>query len=47
MKYKIKLWVAGTTFIFECYASNLDEAKQVAMAQHPNATIIHATATYL
>jgi len=47
MKYKVTLWVAGTNFIFECYASNLDEAKKVAMAQHPNAKIIHATATFL
>lgn len=47
MKYKVTLWVAGTNFIFECYASNLDEAKKVAMAQHPNARIIHATATFL
>jgi hypothetical protein len=47
LKYKITLWVAGTNFIFTCLASNLDEAKKVAKAQHPNATIIHATATFL
>jgi hypothetical protein len=47
VKYKITLWVAGTNFIFNCFAANIDEAKKVAKEQHPNATIIHATATFL
>ena len=47
MKYKVQLWVGGKTWWFECYANNLNEAKQVAMAQHPNARIVTATATFL
>jgi hypothetical protein len=47
MKYKVQLYVAGQTWWFECYASNLQEAKQVALAQHPNARIMNATATFL
>jgi hypothetical protein len=47
MKYKVQLYVAGKTWWFECYASNLQEAKQVASAQHPNAKIISATGTFL
>ena len=47
MKYKVQLYVAGKVWWFECYASNLQEAKQVASAQHPNAKILSATATFL
>jgi hypothetical protein len=47
MKYKVQLYVAGKAWWFECYANNLDEAKRVAVAQHPNARIISATATFL
>jgi hypothetical protein len=47
MKYKVQLYVGGKTWWFECYANNLQEAKQVASAQHPNAKILNATATFL
>lgn len=47
MKYKVQLYVGGTTWWFECYANSLNEAKQVAKAQHPNAKIINATVTFL
>jgi hypothetical protein len=47
MKYKVQLYVGGQTWWFECYANNIQEAKQVASAQHPNARIISATATFL
>jgi hypothetical protein len=47
MKYKVQLYVAGKSWWFECYAANLQEAKEVAKAQHPNATIMSATATFL
>ena len=47
MKHKVQLNVAGKTFFFECYARNPYEAKQVALAQHPNARVISCTATFL
>ena len=47
MKYKVQLYVGGQTWWFECYANSIQEAKQVASAQHPNARIIGATATFL
>lgn len=47
MKYKVQLYVSGKTWWFECYAGSLDEARQVAQAQHPNARIMGATATFL
>jgi hypothetical protein len=47
MKHRVELWVAGKTFIFECYARNVKEAKEVAKAQHPNARILNASPTFL
>jgi hypothetical protein len=47
MKHRVELWVAGTTFIFECYARNPQEARKVALAQHPNARILNAGPTFL
>jgi len=47
MKYKVQLYVGGKTWWFECYANNLQEAQEVAIAQHLNARIITATRTFL
>ena len=47
MKYKVQLYVGGRTWWFECYANNLREAQNVALNQHPNAKVIHATASFL
>ena len=47
MKYKVQLYVAGKVFDFFCYARDLNEAKGVALAQHPNAKIVGGTATFL
>jgi hypothetical protein len=47
MKYKVQLYVGGKAWWFECYANSLQEAKQVASEQHPNAKILNATATFL
>ena len=46
MKYKVQLFVGGSTFWFHCYATSNQEAEQVALQQHPNATIIFTTATF-
>ena len=46
MKYKVELWVAGTKFNFYCYAASPSGANQVALSQHPNATIIHTTMVF-
>jgi hypothetical protein len=47
MKHHVELWVAGKTFIFECYARNPQEAKQVALAQYPNARVLRSNPTFL
>ena len=40
MKCEVKCYVAGKVFTVECYAANYNEAKKVALAQHPNARIM-------
>ncbi len=46
MKCEVKCYVAGQVFTVECYAANYDEARKVALAQHPNARIMGVTAKY-
>lgn len=47
MKYKVRLFIGGKTWWFECYARSVQEAKQVAQTQYPNARIMTATGTFL
>jgi len=46
MKCEVKCYVAGTVFTVECYAANYEEAKKVALAQHPNARIMGVNAKF-
>tara|TARA_B100000963_G_C22179230_1_gene473721 strand:+ start:356 stop:499 length:144 start_codon:yes stop_codon:yes gene_type:complete len=46
MKYKVQLYVSGSTFDFICRAASPSDAEKVAKAQYPNATIIFTTATF-
>lgn len=47
MKYKVQCYVGGKVFYVECYANSIQEAKEVAKAQHPNAQIMSANASFL
>jgi hypothetical protein len=38
--------VAGKLFYVECLARNYDEARQVALAQYPNARVMGVTAIF-
>tara|TARA_Y100001954_G_C15322739_1_gene366057 strand:- start:130 stop:270 length:141 start_codon:yes stop_codon:yes gene_type:complete len=40
MRHQVKLFVAGTVFTEDVVARNYDEARQVALARNPNATIV-------
>ena len=40
MRHQVKLFVAGTVFTEDVIARNYDEARQVALARNPNATIV-------
>ena len=46
MKVKVQLYVAGTLFDEVVVARNYEEAKEVALARNPNATIVSVTAVF-
>ena len=46
MKYKVELFVGGSTFWFKCYATSNQEAEANAKRVYPNATIIFTTAEF-
>lgn len=46
MTCRVTCMVAGKVFTVECIARNYDEARQVALAQHPNARILGVTAIF-
>ena len=46
MKCEVKLFVAGTVFTEEVHARDYDEAREVALARNPNATVLGVTAVF-
>ena len=46
MKHEVRLFVAGTVFPEEVIARNYDEAREVALARNPNATVLGVTAVF-
>ena len=46
MKHEVRLFVAGTVFTEEVIARNYDEAREVALARTPNATVLGVTAVF-
>jgi hypothetical protein len=46
MKCEVTLYVAGKVFKEEVYARDYQEAKEVALARNPNATVIGVTAKF-
>ena len=46
MKCKVKLYVAGKVFKETVYAKDYEEAKQVALARNPNATVVSVNASF-
>jgi hypothetical protein len=44
MNCEVKCFVSGKVFSVKCYARDYDEARQVALAQYPNARIMGVTA---
>jgi|TARA_A100001234_G_scaffold73760_2_gene65116 hypothetical protein len=46
MKCKVQLYVAGQVFDEIVHAANYDEAKKVALARNPNATVMGVTAVF-
>lgn len=46
MRCQVKLYVAGTVFYEEVQAKDYQDAKKVAMARNPNATVLSVTAVF-
>ena len=46
MKCRVQLYVAGTLFSEDVMARDYQEAKQVALARNPNATVVSVTAVF-
>ena len=46
MKHEVRLFVAVTVFTEEVIARNYDEAREVALARNPNATVLGVTAVF-
>ena len=46
MKVRVKLFVAGQVFTGEVRAADYNEAKQVALARNPNATVVSVTRAF-
>ena len=46
MKFRVQLYVEGKTFNEEVRAVDYEEAKRVALARNPNATVVSVTAVF-
>ena len=46
MKCEVKLFVAGKVFSEEVHARDYNEARQVAVARNPNATVVSVNAKF-
>ena len=46
MKCKVELIVAGNVFYESVHARDYDEARQVALARKPHATVVSVTADF-
>jgi|TARA_R100001510_G_C7451080_1_gene75942 predicted nucleic acid-binding protein len=46
MKCEVKLFKAGTVFTEEVIAKDYQDARQVALARNPNATVVSVNASF-
>jgi len=46
MKCKVELYVAGNVFYETVHARDYQEAKEVALARNPNATVVCVNASF-
>ena len=46
MKWEVKLYIGGTIFEEIVIATDYEDAKEVALARNPNATIMGVTAVF-
>jgi len=46
MKWDVKLFVAGSMFIEQVHATNMQDARQTALARNPSARVISVTVSF-
>jgi len=46
MKWDVKLYVAGSTFVEQVHAVNMQDARKTALARNPTATIVAVTGSF-
>ena len=46
MKWDVKLFVAGSMFVEQVHATNMQDARQTALARNPTATIVGVTVSF-
>ena len=47
MKWDVKLFVAGSMFVEQVHAVNMQDARQTALARNPSARVISVTISFL
>ena len=43
MKWDVKLFVAGSMFVEQVHATNMQDARQTALARNPTARVVSVT----
>jgi len=46
MKWDVKLFVAGSMFTEQVHATNMQDARQTALARNPSARIVSVTVSF-
>ena len=46
MKWDVKLFVAGSMFVEQVHAVNMEDARKTALARNPTATIVGVTVSF-
>jgi len=46
MKWDVKLFVAGSMFVEQVHATNMQDARQTALARNPSARVVSVTVSF-
>ena len=46
MKWDVKLYVAGSMFVEQVHATNMQDARQTALARNPSARVVSVTLSF-
>ena len=46
MKWDVKLFVAGSMFVEQVHAVNMQDARQTALARNPSARVVSVTVSF-